>query len=331
MLKLKNIFAMYVNAARSRLCYVGMTGRAIMDFNQLEYFVAVAKLGHVTRASEELQLSQSALSRSISKLEEELGFALFNRCGKNIALNENGQIFLNHALRALQEINIGKKIITDALSPEVGSISLAFLRSLGVSIVPDLLSTFRRRYPKIQINLSENSSAYILEQLRAGEIDLCFCPPIPNDTLDWRFLFTEELFLAVPASHRLATCASVQLQDIAYEPFVTLKKGYGLRILAERFFQDSGFEPLITFEGEEIMTLAGLVEAQLGVALIPYMPGLKQLKIVLLPISKPKCIRTIGIAWNKKHYLSPAAKNFINFVREHFHEKSPSNIPDACR
>lgn len=289
-----------------------------MDWNQLEYFKTVARLGHVTQAAQKLQISQSALSRSICKLEEELGFTLFDRSGKNITLNANGRTFLSHVERAMQEITVGRKIITDALKPDTGNVSLAFLRSLGISIVPDLLSKFRQQYPQIHFKLYENSSALILEQLTKGELDLCLCPPIQNDVLDWTFLFTEELFAAVPIGHRLADRSEILLEEIAHEPIITLKKSYGLRTLVERFFHSIDIEPLITFEGEEITTVAGLVEARFGVALIPYVPGLEQLKVVLLPISSPKCLRTIGIAWNKKHYLSHPAKNFRNFVVKYY-------------
>jgi DNA-binding transcriptional LysR family regulator len=290
-----------------------------MDWNQLEYFRAVAQTGHVTQASKNLMISQSALSRSIAKLEEELGFVLFDRCGKNIILNSNGHIFLQHVERAIQEIKVGRQIIEDSIRADTGNISLAFLRSLGVNIVPVLLGKFRKLFPQIHFKLYENSSTFLLEQLTAGEIDLCLCPAIKtNESLEWAFLFTEELFVAVPRNHKFAAHSRIHLQEIANEPIITLKPAYGLRILLDRFFKEVGIEPKITFEGEEIMTLAGLVESELGVAIIPHIAGLDQLNIVLLPISTPKCYRTIGIAWNKKRITSHAVQKFKNFVIEYF-------------
>lgn len=292
-----------------------------MDWNQFEYFKIVAQTGHVTQAAKILRLSQSALSRSILKLEEELGFSLFDRSGKNIILNHNGQIFLTHVERALQEIIVGKKIIEDSLNLDTGYISIGFLRSLGSSIIPNLLRTFQERNPQIQFKLYENSTMFLLEKLTLGEFDVCLCPPITaTDSLEWSFLFTEELFIAVPANHRLASKTRIDLQEIANEPFVTLKKNYGLRILVDNFFRDIGIKPLITFEGEEIMTLAALIEAQLGVSLIPRIAGLGQLNIVLISVANPKCFRSIGIAWSKKRYLSHPVKKFKTFVGEYFSE-----------
>lgn len=290
-----------------------------MDWNQFEYFKIVAQTGHVTQSAKILNISQSALSRSISKLEEELGFYLFDRSSKNIMLNQNGQIFLTHVERALQEITVGKKIIQDSLNPDIGNVSLGFLRSLGSNIIPTLLGKFGKEYPQIHFKLYENSTSFLLEKLSSGEFDLCLCPPlVPKGSLEWSFLFTEELFIAVSRNHRLASQSQIQLQEIANEPLITLKESYGLRKLVDKFFDDIGIKPLITFEGEEIMTLAGLVEADLGVSLIPHIAGLDQLNIVLLPVSAPKCFRSIGIAWNKKRYLSHPAKKFKNFVDGYF-------------
>lgn len=290
-----------------------------MEWNQLEYFKTVAEMQHFTQAAKRLAISQSALSRSIAKLEEELGFPLFERYGKRILLNVHGQIFLGYVERALLEIAKGRQSIQDLINPEYGSVSLAFLHSLGSNIVPNLLGKFRQRYPKIEFKLSQNGSAFLLKQLLLGEIDLCLCSPMPNEaSIEWADLFTEELFVCVPLNHRLADRSQIELTEIAAEPIITFKKDYGLRMLADRLFRDSAIHPLITFEGEEIMTVAGLVEAQLGVALIPHISGLNNDNIVFLPVSSPKCSRTIGIAWNKNRYLSPVAKRFKDFVAASF-------------
>ena len=301
-----------------------------MEWNQLEYFKTVAHMQHFTQAAKKLAISQPALSRSIARLEEELGFLLFDRCGKNIMLNQYGQIFLRHFELALQEITNGRQMIQDLLDPDRGIVSLAFLHSLGTNVVPGLIGRFRQHYPQIQFKLYQNGATFILEQLILGEIDLCLCASTPiQDSFGWKSLFSEELFVAVPANHRLATRSQIGLHEIADESFVTFKKDYGLRILADQLLKEAAIQPAITFEGEEIMTVAGLVEAELGVTLIPHITGLDQSKIVFLPVSKPKCSRTIGISWNKNKYLSPAAQRFKDFVIRSFSQgKQISNTTD---
>lgn len=290
-----------------------------MEWHQLEYFKTVAHMQHVTHAAKLLSISQPALSRSMAKLEEELGFPLFDRRGKNIVLNHYGQLFLQHVERAMQEIVDGKKMIQDLLHPDRGSVSLSFLHSLGSNLVPGLLSKFRQNNPNIQFKLFQNATTLLLEQLNAGEVDLCLCAPVgTHENIEWESLFTEELFVIVPLGHRLSNRSSITLDEIKDEPVVTFKKDYGLRILADQLFKEAGLNPFITFEGEEIITVAGLVEAKLGVALIPHVFGLDKTNISFLPISKPTCQRIIGMAWTKGKYLSPAAQKFKNFVLKEY-------------
>lgn len=293
-----------------------------MEWNQFEYFKTVAKMQHITHAAERLSISQPALSRSIAKLEEELGFPLFDRRGKSIVLNRYGQIFLQHVQRAMQEIAEGQQVIHDLLHPDHGTISLSFLHSLGSNVVPGLISKFLSNNPKIQFKLYQNATNFLLAQLDAGEIDLCLCSPVATkEHIQWEPLFAEELFVIVPTDHPLASRSSIELKELKDEPVVTFKEDYGLRILTDHLFKDAGLHPFITFEGEEIITVAGLVEAKLGVALIPHVFGLDNINISFLPISKPKCQRIIGIAWTKERYLSPAAQKFKEFVIHSFRNK----------
>lgn len=290
-----------------------------MEWNQLEYFKTVAELQHFTRAARQLAISQPALSRSIARLEAELGVALFDRRNKKIILNRFGRIFLRHVDQAMQEIIAARQELEALLDPGRGTISVAFLHSLGTHFIPDLLRKFRHEYPFITFKLYQNSTSALLTQLESGEIDLCFSAPvITKKSIDWAPLFTEELFVAVPADHRLAKHSAIALTEIAGEPIITFKRHYGLRIVADQLFAQAGFKPDITFEGEEIMTVAGLVEARLGVAVIPRIARLEQSKLCFLPISQQKCQRTIGVGWIKGRYLPPAAVEFRQFAIHSF-------------
>jgi DNA-binding transcriptional LysR family regulator len=101
---------------------------------------------------------------------------------------------------------------------------------------------------------------------------------------------------------------------------------YGLRLLADQFFETASIRPKITFEGDEIMTVAGLVDANLGVALIPHIPGLEHLNIVFIPVGYPTCTRPLGMAWNTNKTLSPAAKKFQQFVIDVFKNKDKLSL-----
>lgn len=286
-----------------------------MDWNQLNAFRVIARLGHLTQAARELAISQPALSRSLARLEEELGFPLFDRCHKRLELTRGGRLFLAHLDRGLREIEEGRQQALDLLHPERGCVSLSFLHSLGTQLVPGLLRDFRRQRPQVRFQLYQNSTTALLAQLRSGLADLCLCSfATPPAHLAWTPLFDEEVFVAVPKEHPLARRSSLRLQEIAAEPLITFKANYGLRLLADDLLRQAGVRPRITFEGEEIMTVAGLVEAHLGVALIPHLAGLEHLQLSFLSVADLPCRRTIGLAWQRERYLSPPARQFRDFV-----------------
>ncbi|MDD9147267.1 LysR family transcriptional regulator [Sporolactobacillus sp. CQH2019] len=290
-----------------------------MEWQQIEYFQVVARLQHMTQAAEALSISQPALSRSIARLEEELGVSLFERQGRNIILNQYGKLFLKHVNRILKEIEETKREIQALLDPEYGEVSLGFLHTLGVNMVPDILRTFQCNHPHTKIKLYQNNNISLLRQLQVGEIDLCLVHhafDFPH--IQWEKLWTEELFIMVPASHPLAKRKSITLDEIQSEPLISYKPGFELRKIADKLCRKANFTPNITFEGEEVTTLAGLVAAGLGVALLPDQEEIDSSKVAKLHVSWPSCERQIGLSWYEDRYLSPAATRFKDFVFSHY-------------
>src|SRR5690349_12115287 len=120
-----------------------------MELQQLKYFQTVARLQHFTRAAEELYISQPSLSRSIARLEEELGAPLFDREGRQVRLNRLGQTFLKRVERVFNELEVGQRELQDLIGPEKGLVAVAFLHTVGVRLLPLLLSAFRAEHPNI--------------------------------------------------------------------------------------------------------------------------------------------------------------------------------------
>ncbi|HEX3028960.1 MAG TPA: LysR family transcriptional regulator [Clostridia bacterium] len=294
-----------------------------MEWQQLEYFQTVANLQHMTLAAETLKLSQPALSRSISRLENELGVPLFDRQGRSIVLNRYGKRFLKHVNRILYEYEESKREIQDLVNPEKGEVSLGFLHTIGAAYVPDLIKGFSCKYPGIKFQLHQNSTHTLLNELISGEIDLCMLSSTENmPKVEWNHLWSEELFVAVPSSHRLAVLKAIDLEQIANEPLISFKKGYGMRKITDELFNEAGIKPKITFEGEEVHTVTGLVAAGLGVAFVPDAKGMESEEISLLHVQSCKCTRDIGIVRLKESYLSPSVILFWQYVIEHFRGKS---------
>jgi DNA-binding transcriptional LysR family regulator len=291
-----------------------------MELHQIQYFQTVARTQHFTQAAELLSISQPALSRSISKLETELGAPLFERRGRNVVLNHYGELFLQRVERAIEELEVGKREIQDLINPDHGTVALAFLHSLGSQFVPELLSSFRMKHANVNFQLYQAATKMILEQLRSGKIDLALTSFQEGlEGICWEPLLTEELFLIVSIHHPLAQRDQVELSAVAEESFIAFKGGYGMRTITDKLCQLAGFSPRVTFEGEEIATVAGLVAARLGVALVPDVKVLDKTKVKLLRVSDPPCSRTIGVAWAETKYMSPVTKVFLDYVKSSCH------------
>ncbi|MFE4145118.1 LysR family transcriptional regulator [Peribacillus sp. YIM B13472] len=290
-----------------------------MEWQQFEYFQTLARMQHVTRAAEALSITQSALSRSIARFEDEIGVPFFERQGRSIRLNQYGHIFLKSVDSMMKEFHKGKQEIQELLEPEQGQVSLGFLHTLSTNLIPDLIASFRMHYPKINFQLTQSPSHTLLEQLQLGELDLCLIAPMEMKApLQWAQLWTEELFVIVPKGHKFANYETITLEEIAAESFILLKKGYSLRITVEQLFEEAGITPNITFEGEEANTVAGLVAAGLGISILPTLKGTDQSEISQIRVQWPQCQRVIGVSWVEGRYLSPAVRQFKQFVFDHF-------------
>lgn len=318
-----------------------------MDLSQLEYFRALAHIRHFTKAAASISISQSALSRSITKLENELGHPLFDRTGHEISLTPDGQRFLIHVERALSEIEEGRRELDHENDPQGGIINLSFIHSLGTYMLPVLLSEFKVQNPSTRFNLQQNDSTLLAQGLIDGTSDLCLgSTMITMKHIAWSYLYSEEIYITVPLHHRLADWEhqsapalpsgllhhrladweQATLKDIENEPFITMKPSYSLRILTNRVCALANVHPKIIFEGDDTNTIASLVASNLGVSLLPKIPGSDAIGIRQIHVSFPSCKREIGIAWNMTRPLSPAALRFHQFIVKRFADKRSSTV-----
>ncbi|WP_150283972.1 LysR family transcriptional regulator [Rummeliibacillus sp. TYF-LIM-RU47] len=296
-----------------------------MEWQQLEYFQVLAKIQHMTKAAEKLSISQPALSRSIARLEMELGVPLFERQGRSIKLNRYGEIFVKRVHNIMREYQDGLHEIQELINPNHGEVYLGFLHTLGTNVVPDLIMHFRKQFPNIHFVLKQNHTHSQLKQLKSGELDLCLLAEMNVEKpIEWMELWREELYAIVPISHPLADRKTITIFELANEPFVLLKKGYALRIQIDEALDQAGLTPTITFEGDEVATVAGFVAAGLGVSILPDGEEINPKRMTKIKISDLKLERVIGMAWSLERYLSPGAKQFRQFILQYFKNKKQS-------
>lgn len=288
-----------------------------MQVQELQWFAALVEDPNVTRTAARLHISQPALSRSLRRLEASVGVPLFDRVGRSLAPNEHGHALAEHVRRALTEFETGISAVRRAADPEAGETRLAFLHTLGVWLVPELISAYRAQHPGARFRLSQAGSTTLVDGLLEGRHDLVLTGmEVSDERLVWRALFRERLRLAVPPAHPLATRRRVRLAEVAKDPFIVVKAGYGLRGITDALCAQAGFAPNVAFEGEDVETLRGLVAAGLGVALLPERSG-RPSAAPMLAVSDPGCARTIGLAWHPTRYRSPAVRRFADFVAQH--------------
>jgi len=292
-----------------------------MELRQLHYFVKVAQKEHVTQAAEELHVAQSAVSRQIHQLEEELGVKLFVQKGRNLQLTPVGQLFLRRAEEILRDLDRAVQEIHEFLDPEKGEVRLGFPHSLGISLVPQVVAAFRQHNPDVKFRFRQGMYATLIRDLIKGEIDLAFISPVPteHDQVTGKVLFTEELFAILPTNHRLANAESIQLSDLRDDAFVLFAEGYSLRPIVMNACESAGFSPKIAFEGEETETIRGLVAAGMGVSLLPKMAVefAAPIPLSIVKLEQPTVTRNLGIIYRTTDKLPLVAKVFHNFIMDY--------------
>ncbi|UTE78700.1 LysR family transcriptional regulator [Rossellomorea sp. KS-H15a] len=290
-----------------------------MELQQLHYFQTVARLEHMTRAAEELRIAQPSLSKTIARLEEDLGVPLFERQHRQIKLNRFGKLFLNRVERIFMEIYEGKREIREAMNLEEHTIRMAVTIP---RVLPDLVGSFLKDNPHVRFQQFVHSMAEMKEQLKNGEVDYCISSiPLEDDEdIVWEPLMTEEIFLIVPPGHWLEDREEIDLIEVKDEPFISMNTGYGLRNLTDEICLQAGFSPVISFEGDEPGVIGDLVRQGLGIAFIPAISWMNRRTPFphKIRIKSPTCVRTIGLGWSKRRHFTRTSKEFHPFMINYF-------------
>lgn len=246
-----------------------------MDFRHLQQFIVLAETLNFRRAAEKLHMSQPPLSVSIRKLETELGVTLFTRGKDGVHLTKSGEAALTDARRALFHANEFAQAARSASTGDGGTLRVGFVGSATYSILPNLLTPFQAKYPGVQLVLREATSIRIMESLEDGTLDVGLVRVPVSCSAASRLLplQTEHFVLAVPRQHPLAHKKRVRLQELNEESFIlyTATDAAGLRMAAIHACQLNGFTPRIAQEAVQVQTVLSLVEAGLGIALVPSM------------------------------------------------------------
>ncbi len=291
-----------------------------MELRQLEYFVAVARHRHFTRASQEIGVAQPALSQQIRRLEAELGTELLRRTTRRVDLTEAGGLLLARATRVLSEVESARQELSELEGllrgrVDIGSLPLASLA------VPAMLEEFRDGHPGVGIHLHEQTADIILAMLRRDELDLAFAlldPAEAGADMTVRSLYEEELVAVMSPSHALAGRSSVRVTQLADDPLIGFRRASALRRAVDSELERADPAPAYAYETFELETIRSLASHGLGVALLPagYLHPAGP-DVAAVPL-RPRVRLPVSLIWRMNRRHTPAAQAFLEFARARF-------------
>lgn len=286
-----------------------------MNLQQLYYFRMIAELEHYTKAADRLNVTQSSLSHAINDLENELGVHLFERQGRNVKLTKYGAIFLEYARQALDALDEGKNKLNDFIHPEQGVVSLAYFSSLE-DFVPYLVASYYAQTDNLHTRFQFYQLPYtgMEKSLLDGTADLAIGTRLADAKLCSHQIGTHNMALIVSNSHALAADDAVDLALLGAERFITYDYQCQVRSHIDDIFKLVGIEPPIVSETTHDTIIYSSVAANFGVALVPEPLGMRHYNVKALALQNPVPERQIYLTWKNVRYMSPAIKNFRDFM-----------------
>lgn len=263
-----------------------------IELRHLRYFVAVAEELHFGRAAERLHLAQPPLSQQIRKLEEILGYPLFERTSRSVKLTAAGQVFLERAQRTLRNVQRDVDETRSIGRGEVGSLHIGFVGSAMLTILPAIFRQYREAYSSVRLHLHESFTAKVIEGLQNGTLDAGLLRDgDPVEGLVATTIYSEPFVAVLPSRHHRARQKSISAGALRDEPFVYYPRSAGSRAYEKplTLCEEQGFRPQIVQEAHNWLTILRLVGAGLGVTIAPACVRLiASPEVVCLPIQAAK-------------------------------------------
>ncbi|MCT4584256.1 MAG: LysR family transcriptional regulator [Peptostreptococcaceae bacterium] len=288
-----------------------------MEFRQLEYFKMVAKTKNITKAAKLLHVSQPSITNSIKNLEANLGVELLDRTKKYIDLTAEGEVFLKRVEVILKNIDDAKQEMKDFNNLNRGKLNIGIPPMIGTFLFPRVFTEFKKLYPNISLNLSEEGSLLTREKIDNQELDVgIIILSICNDHLDIIPMIESEILVCLNKNHRLSNKEFICMDDLKKESVILLKEGFFHRKKIMQLYKERNIEPDILLSSNQLETIKSLVKQDVAVSFL-----LKEIveeddELVKIPL-KQRVMVKIGVAWNKDRYLSNAARAFLDFCREY--------------
>lgn len=302
-----------------------------MDIRHMQYVLELARCKSFTKAAAALHITQPTLSKTIKSLEDELGVELFKRDGKRIELTDAGRAITEQAHNIVEAFHNLTMEIDDLTNLNKGIIRIGIPPMAGSSFFPQVIRSFREKYPGLVIQTVEDGAKKLEAKVAEGKLDMgVVLLPVDEARFHSFTVVKESLKVIVHAGHPLASRSVVRLADLADEPFILFREDFALhdRIIAECV--RTGFRPNVLYESSQWDFIYELAAAGLGIAMLPatICKTLDQTRVRVLALVEPEILWHLGMIWERKRYLSFAAREWIRFTRALFEGKEPAGSPD---
>lgn len=300
----------------------------MMEFRQLTYFLAAAQTQNFRKAAELCLVAQSALSRQIAALEDELEVELFARHKKRVTLTPAGEEFARYVRNALEQLQEGQQWLSELRAGQRGLVRIGCIESLATAVLPDLFATFHQSYPQIRLKIVVSHTDELITLVEQGEVELGLIldPRLQSELLISKELFRQPLHLLVSAKHPLAQAhaLAVTLEHITNEPFLLLDESSRMGQISKRIFAQRGLTVRPLVEVESVEGLKEMVRQGIGVTLtLPALIRPSQIgqDLTLLPLTDLQEEFIFALVYRRVGSISRAAREFIRIIDKWPHEQ----------
>lgn len=297
-----------------------------ITIRQIESFLAVADLGNFSRASKRLNTAQPALSQAVKDLEAELAVRLFDRTTRRVELTDAGREFRNSAAKALEELEHAVESVHELAERRRGRLRIAAPPLLAAVVLPQAIAEFQKRYPGISVQLADVGTEQIVDSVRGGRADCglgTFSPA--EEGIERLPLVRDSLMLFCDHRSPFNGAISVRWRELEDQPLITLTRDSGIRLLVEVGFEAAEIALKPVHEVTQVTTAIALVEAGLGVAVLPTyaLAAARYRKVVGKLLTEPNISREVVMIHATGRSISPAVSAFATVVRRYAQQLTP--------